>query len=159
MNSVLKEQKLLTLWRLLENAVKEPSPYTLMQLTTVSPATPTGPRTVALCGVDRKAGVLAFTSNFCPQKNREINTNPQVALLALEGEKGMRLRIEGCAEIITDRAICDNSSPHHRMSIANMELIHVNIDKIDWIESDDIPQIRNIYINISGEWVSYCVIP
>ncbi|HHQ4779328.1 TPA: pyridoxamine 5'-phosphate oxidase family protein [Aeromonas veronii] len=99
MNGVLKCQKLYKIWMLLENAVKERTPYTFMKLATTTTGT-TNFRTVIIRDIDKEHGVISFVTDSRSQKICEINKNPHVTLTAIDYENGQQVQINGCANVI-----------------------------------------------------------
>lgn len=121
MNGVLKCQKLHKIWMLLENAVKERTPYTFMKLATVAAASTPNLRTVIIRDFDKDRGTISFVTDSRSQKICEINNNPHVIMTAIDYENGQQLQINGCANVIFNEAFRQKvwrESPSHPHGLA-----------------------------------------
>lgn len=105
MNGVLKDQKLMTTLNLLEAATEGRTPFTLLQLATVTAANTPKLRAVIIRSFNRQKGILSFTADYRSAKIQDIKNNIHVALAGVDNERGIQLRIEGVAEIVEDYAV------------------------------------------------------
>ena len=87
-----------TICRSLAAAVKQRSPFTLMQLATVGEDGAPKLRTIVLRRFDEETGSLSFIADLRSPKVREIKANPLVSLAAFDGGNAVQLRIDGRAE-------------------------------------------------------------
>ena len=105
-----------TIWRSLAAAVKQRSPFTLMQLATIGEDGAPKLRTIVLRRFDEETGSLSFIADLRSPKVREIKANPLVSLAAFDGGNAVQLRIDGRAAIIEDetqkRAFWNSLRPH-----------------------------------------------
>jgi len=100
----LEVEILQRIWCSLAAAASRRSPFTLMQFATVDENNAPKLRTIVVRGFDERTGRIAFSTNVGSRKVAELSTNRLVALVAFDGDAGVQLRIEGCAEIVADPA-------------------------------------------------------
>lgn len=100
----MKIRMLPRIWKLLSAAVSERSPFTLMQLATVDESSMPKLRTIVARDFIEATQTIAFTADIRSRKIAEIRSNPNVALTALDSNKGLQLRMEGRADLVRSTA-------------------------------------------------------
>ncbi|VVE75777.1 Pyridoxine/pyridoxamine 5'-phosphate oxidase [Pandoraea sputorum] len=94
-----------TIWGLLDAATRERSAFNFMQLATIgTDGAPKG-RVVVLRDAHPKNAELFFTADLRSSKISEIRGDSRVALSAFDVAKGVQLRAEGRAEVVSDPAL------------------------------------------------------
>ncbi|MGU7773345.1 pyridoxamine 5'-phosphate oxidase family protein [Burkholderia sp. MR1-5-21] len=105
------------LWACLESGVSvKRSPFTMLQAATLGLDGAPKVRTVVLRAVRRADRVLSFHTDVRSEKVAEIRRDPRVALVGVDLDGLVQIRIEGIASICTDeaerRAVWQSSRPH-----------------------------------------------
>ena len=98
----MKQALLHDVWLVLADAVKQRTPFTLMQLATVGEDGAPKIRTIVLRSFNEASTSLSFITDLRSPKVREITANPCVSLAGFDNERVVQLRIDGRAEIIED---------------------------------------------------------
>jgi len=89
---------------LLKNAVERRSPFTALQLATVSEDGAPKLRTIILRGFDPAHGTVAFITDRRAPKVREIGIDARVSLAGYDPLSNLQLRMEGTAAIVEDES-------------------------------------------------------
>ncbi|TCW83122.1 pyridoxamine 5'-phosphate oxidase [Burkholderia sp. SRS-46] len=105
------------LWTQLESGVSvQRSPFTMLQAATLGLDGAPKVRTVVLRQVRRAARLLSFHTDMRSEKVAELRRDPRIALVGVDLDGLVQIRIEGIASICTDdaerRAIWQSSRPH-----------------------------------------------
>ena len=93
----MKQALLHDVWLVLADAVKQRTPFTLMQLATVGEDGAPKIRTIVLRSFNEASTSLSFITDL-----RSPKANPCVSLAGFDNERVVQLRIDGRAEIIED---------------------------------------------------------
>ncbi|KWF16768.1 pyridoxamine 5'-phosphate oxidase family protein [Burkholderia pseudomultivorans] len=152
------------LWSCIESGVgAQRSPFTMLQLATLGIDGAPKVRTVVLRQVRRDMRRLSLHTDARSEKVAELRRDPRVALVGVDLDALVQIRVEGIASICTDeaerRAIWQSSRPHTLLlyraplppgtpvespddahlaasdgGYANFCVIHVAVTRIDWLE-------------------------
>ncbi|KVC95199.1 pyridoxamine 5'-phosphate oxidase [Burkholderia ubonensis] len=105
------------LWACLESGVgAERSPFTMLQAATLGLDGAPKVRTLVLRQVRRVGHVLSFHTDARSEKVAELRRDPRIALVGVDLDALVQIRVEGVASICTDeaerRAVWQASRPH-----------------------------------------------
>ncbi|PAJ86502.1 pyridoxamine 5'-phosphate oxidase family protein [Burkholderia ubonensis] len=152
------------LWACLESGVgTKRSPFTMLQAATLGLDGAPKVRTLVLRQVRRAGHVLSFHTDVRSEKVAELRRDPRIALVGVDLDALVQIRVEGIASICTDeaerRAVWQASRPHTLLlyrtplppgtpvatpadtgpmttddGYANFCLIHVTATRIDFLD-------------------------
>lgn len=148
MNGALKHHKLHRIWMLLDNAVKERTPYSLMKLATVPTVSTKNFRTVLLHGFDKEHGVISFVTSSLSPKNGAINNNAHVSMTAIDDTNCSGIVLSGITYPYHD------PEPLPLAPLGYFCVINVKITKVEWLEFNSEPQKIEAYMKVANEWIS-----
>jgi len=92
-------------WQKLTHAVSTRSPFTLMQLASVTGNAQPKLRTIVLRDFSPAPASLLFTTDARSAKVQEMGANPHVSLLGWDAENSLQLRLEGEACRVDEREL------------------------------------------------------
>lgn len=114
------------IWNSLAAAAREENlPFKVMQAATIGLDGSPNVRTVLLRGASERENLLTFHTDLRSPKVAELSREPRIALVCVDADQGLQIRVSGEARIIRDeqaRLGAWKASPDHDLTVYRTQI-------------------------------------